>query len=38
MGLFEVNAVKDFAAEMEKRQVYAWWRKAMGFTGSEDRL
>ncbi|KAF2166388.1 hypothetical protein M409DRAFT_66830 [Zasmidium cellare ATCC 36951] len=37
-GLFEVSAVKDFAADMEKRQVYAWWRKAMGFTGSEDRL
>ncbi|KXX76534.1 hypothetical protein MMYC01_205993 [Madurella mycetomatis] len=30
-GLFEVEAVQDFAAAMEKRGISAWWRRAMDF-------
>lgn len=37
-GLFESDTVKDFGHQMQQRGVYAWWRKAMGFTGSSDRL
>lgn len=30
-GLFEVEAMQDFAAAMEKRGISAWWRRAMDF-------
>lgn len=35
-GLFESETVKDFGSQMQQRGVYAWWREAMGFTGSYD--
>lgn len=37
-GLFETDSVKDFASKMEDRGVLDWWRKAMRYSGSEDRL
>lgn len=37
-GLFETDSVKDFATQMENRGVLEWWRKAMGYSGSDDRL
>jgi hypothetical protein len=37
-GFFETDTVKDFGRQMDDRGVYAWWRKAMGFTGHADRL
>jgi hypothetical protein len=37
-GLFETDSVKDFATQMEKRGVLEWWKKAMGYSGSEGRL
>lgn len=36
-GLHETDTVKDFAAQMHERAVYAWWRRAMGFASSEDK-
>lgn len=30
--LREVDTVKDFAAEMESKNLLHWWRAAMGFT------
>ena len=30
-GLVEVEAVKDFAAAMEKRGISAWWKRGMEF-------
>ena len=38
IGLFESDTVKDFAAQIQDRGVLSWWKKAMGFTGNEDRL
>jgi hypothetical protein len=38
IGLFESDTVKDFGGQMQQRGVYAWWRDAMGFTGSYDRI
>ncbi|EME43551.1 hypothetical protein DOTSEDRAFT_89372 [Dothistroma septosporum NZE10] len=37
-GLYETDSVKDFAAHMDNRGVLAWWRKGMGYIGSEHRL
>ena len=37
-GLYETESVKDFAMRMDDRGVLAWWKKAMGYTGSEGRL
>ncbi|CAK4016898.1 Hypothetical predicted protein [Lecanosticta acicola] len=34
-GLYETGSVKDFASNMDKRGVLAWWRMAMGY---KDRL
>jgi len=30
-GLFELETVKEFGAEMERRGISAWWRQAMDF-------
>ncbi|KAK4936202.1 hypothetical protein LTR66_015367 [Elasticomyces elasticus] len=30
-SLIEVESVKEFAAEMEKKGLLGWWRKGMGF-------
>lgn len=38
IGLHELEAVKDFGAEMGRRGVLRWWRKAMDFDTSDDRL
>ncbi|KAI6832079.1 hypothetical protein KC340_g7340 [Hortaea werneckii] len=37
-GLHETESVKDFAQQMHDRGVFGWWRKAMGYTGQQDRL
>ncbi|KAI7406983.1 hypothetical protein KC336_g13474 [Hortaea werneckii] len=37
-GLHETESVKDFAQQMHDRGVFEWWRKAMGYTGQQDRL
>ena len=37
-GLFELDTVKDFGAEMERRGVLQWWRKALEFDTHDDRL
>lgn len=37
-GLFELDTVKEFGAEMERRGVLQWWRKAMEFDTRHDRL
>ncbi|KAI6829585.1 hypothetical protein KC340_g7242 [Hortaea werneckii] len=37
-GLHETESVKDFAQQMHDRRVFGWWRKAMGYTGQQDRL
>ncbi|KAK4621586.1 hypothetical protein CLAFUW4_06891 [Fulvia fulva] len=37
-GLYETDSVKDFAVQMDNRGILAWWKKGMGYTGSEDRL
>lgn len=37
-GLHELESVKDFGAEMERRSVLPWWRKAMEFDTPDDRL
>ncbi|RMX89615.1 hypothetical protein D0869_00751 [Hortaea werneckii] len=37
-GLHETETVKDFAQQMYDRGVFGWWRKAMGYTGQQDRL
>ncbi|RMY24696.1 hypothetical protein D0867_01212 [Hortaea werneckii] len=37
-GLHETEPVKDFAQQMHDRGVFGWWRKAMGYTGQQDRL
>lgn len=37
-GLHEVDSVKDFGAEMERRGVLEWWRTAMEFETPGDRL
>ncbi len=29
--LEEVESVKDFAVEMERKNLLPWWRKAMGY-------
>lgn len=31
--LYETGSVRDFAAQMERRRVMAWWRKGMGYSG-----
>ncbi|KAL2127641.1 hypothetical protein VTI74DRAFT_10372 [Chaetomium olivicolor] len=30
-GLYEVEAVKEFAAAMEERGILSWWEQGMGF-------
>ncbi|KAL1304181.1 hypothetical protein AAFC00_000605 [Neodothiora populina] len=35
-GLHETDSVKDFAARMHARGVYAWWRRGMGFTADDE--
>jgi len=35
--LSEIDTVKDFGQAMRDRDVYAWWRKGMGFN-TEDLL
>ena len=37
-GLYETESVKDFGLQMERRGVHGWWRKAMGYTGHDERL
>lgn len=37
-GLHEIHAIKDFGAEMERRGVRQWWRKAMEFDPPDHRL
>lgn len=37
-GLHEVDAVKDFGAEMDRRRVLQWWREAMEFDPPGNRL
>lgn len=37
-GLFEMDAVKDFGAKMQRLGVLDWWRKAMEFDNRDDRL
>lgn len=38
-GLTEVATVKEFSEVMHQRQVFEWWRSAMGYTqGQSDRL
>lgn len=37
-GLSEIHSVKEFAARMESLGVFGWWRKGMGYAGSEDRM
>ena len=32
IGLAEVESVKEFGNFMEKRGVWKWWRKGMGYT------
>ena len=34
-SLEEISTVKAMATEMEKHALSAWWRKAMGFAGSD---
>lgn len=34
--LEEVDTVKEFAAEMDKKGILLWWRKAMGFTSGGE--
>lgn len=38
IGLHETQSVKVFWAEMQKRGVYHWWQKAMGYAGDEQQL
>ena len=33
--LRECDSVKTFADGMKRRDVYAWWRKGMGFDGRD---
>ena len=33
--LAEVETVKQFAAEMERKGLLKWWRKAMGFQADD---
>ncbi|KAK6430759.1 hypothetical protein LTR95_013085 [Oleoguttula sp. CCFEE 5521] len=34
----EIETVKDFGLQMQRRGVYVWWRTAMGYAGQSDRL
>ncbi|KAK3679669.1 hypothetical protein LTR78_000045 [Recurvomyces mirabilis] len=36
--LYEIESVKDYAARMDAAGLLPWWRKAMGFSGQDDRL
>ncbi|KXT00332.1 hypothetical protein AC578_5861 [Pseudocercospora eumusae] len=36
--LDEIDSVKGMATRMEDLDVLDWWRKAMGYSGNEDRL
>ena len=37
IGLFEIESVKAFGHKMQLLGVHAWWRRAMGYTGRDER-
>ncbi|OQO15126.1 hypothetical protein B0A48_00508 [Cryoendolithus antarcticus] len=37
-ALAEIETVKDFGVQMQRREVYEWWRAGMGYAGPPDRL
>ncbi|KAK6437451.1 hypothetical protein LTR95_006355 [Oleoguttula sp. CCFEE 5521] len=37
-GLAEIETVKDFGLQMQRRGVYEWWRVGVGYAGQSDRF
>ncbi|KAK5164611.1 uncharacterized protein LTR77_009817 [Saxophila tyrrhenica] len=37
-GVEETESVKEFGARMQRRGVFGWWRRAMGYAGDDQRL